>query len=284
MGSTDGAIIGLTKIVNAGTASGKWNLVIVAEGYRSGQLTKFDTHARAFAATLLATPPFTALAAAINVYKLDVSSTDSGADDPFACGGTGAVVHTFFDASFCNNGMQRFLLVNNDAVLAAVDAALPEYDAVVVLVNSTIYGGSANAQVAACSLAASANNIALHEIGHAAFDLADEYSEGLGDHAIKEPAAANITIKKTLANLKWKQHVAAGTAIPTATNPACPRNINVVTAPAAAGVGTYEGARRFDCRVYRPSNVCKMRTLNDPFCAVCRAHITKVLTPFLSTT
>ena len=128
MGSTDGAIHGLTKIVNAGTDSGKWDLVLVAEGYQSGQLTQFGTDARAVANALLATPPFTALAAAINVYKLDVSSTDSGADDPAACGGTGAVAKTFFDASFCTGGMRRFLRVNNDAVLAAVEAALPAYE------------------------------------------------------------------------------------------------------------------------------------------------------------
>jgi hypothetical protein len=282
MGSTDGAIIGLTKIVNAGTASGKWNLVIVAEGYTSRELTQFDTHARAFATTLLATPPFTALAAAINVYKLDVSSTDSGADDPTACGGTGAVVNTFFDASFCNSGLRRFLLVDSDAVLDAVEAALPEYDAVVVMVNSSVHGGSGNGQVAVCSRAPGANNIALHELGHTAFGLADEYSEGLGNHSSKEPAAANITVQKTMATLKWKQHVPAGTAIPTATTPGCRQN--VVTAAAAAGIGTYEGARRFDCRVYRPANVCKMRTLNDPFCDVCRAHIKTILTKFLSTT
>ena len=221
MGATDGAIIGLTKIVNAGTASGKWNLVIVAEGYTSRKLTTFDSHARAFGKTLLATPPFTALAAAINVYKLEVSSTDSGADDPAACGGTGAVAHTFFDASFCNSSLRRFLLVDSDAVLDAVETALPEYDAVVVLVNSTVYGGSGNGQVAVCSQAAGANNIALHELGHAAFGLADEYSEGMGRHPSVEPAAANITIQKLLSKLKWKSHVAAGTVIPTAADPVC---------------------------------------------------------------
>ena len=221
MASTDGTIIGLTKIVNAGTASGKWNLVIVAEGYRAGELRHFDTHARAFAAALRATPPFAALAAAINVYKLDVSSTDSGADDPPACGGTGAVANTFFDASFCNEGLHRFLLVDNKAVLSAVDAALPEYDAVVVMVNSPLFGGSGEGQVAVCSREARANDIALHELGHSAFDLADEYSEGKRNHRPIEPAQVNVTIQKTLANLKWKQLVAAGTAIPTETNPAC---------------------------------------------------------------
>ena len=162
-----------------------------------------------------------------------MSSTDSGADDPAACGGTGAVANTFFDASFCNSGMRRFLLVNNDAVLAAVEAALPEYDAVVVLVNSADLWRLGQRPGGRVLLAAGANNIALHELGHTAFDLADEYSEGLGNHSSKEPAAANITVQKTMAKLKWKQHVAAGTAIPTATNPGCRQN--VVTAAGGRG-------------------------------------------------
>lgn len=286
MSGTDGAIIGLTKIVNAGSASGKWNLVVVAEGYTSRQLTHFDTHARDFAKALLATPPFTTLAAAINVYKLDVSSTDSGADDPEFCAlGTGAVARTFFDASFCHNGERRLLEVNTAAVLAAVDTALPEYDATVVLVNSPIYGGSGYSQVAVSSMAANAYNIALHELGHAAFDLDDEYFEGKDKHSTFEPAAPNVTIQRTRAKLKWKQHVPAGTAIPTAKNPVCSQTVAAtLTAVTAAGTGTFEGARHFGCRVYRPANNCKMRDVNHGFCDVCQAHIRKQLAPFLATT
>ena len=284
MAGTDGAIIGLTKIVNAGTASGKWNLVVVAEGYTSRQLTHFDTHARDFAKALLATPPFTTLAAAINVYKLDVSSTDSGADDPkFCVGGTGAVARTFFDASFCNNGERRLLEVNTAAVLAAVDMALPEYDVAVVIVNSPIYGGSGYSQVAVCSLAANAYNIALHELGHAAFALDDEYFDGKKKHGPFEPAAANITIQKTKANLKWKDLLSSGTPIPTAKNPMCSQTIAATVTATPAGTGTFEGARHFGCRVYRPANNCKMRDVNHGFCAVCQAHITRELTPFLAT-
>jgi hypothetical protein len=282
MGAIDGSVVGLTKIVSQGTAAGKWNLVIVAEGYRARQLPAFDTHARAFATTLLATPPFTMLAPAINVFRLDVSSTDAGADDPAACGGTGASAATFFDASFCNSGLRRFLVPDTTAVQEAVAAALPEYDAVVVIVNSPIFGGSGVGQVATFSLAPGAHDIGLHELGHSAFGLADEYAEGLGRHPVVEPAAANITVKRTRAALKWKALVVAGTPIPTGLNPACSRG----NAPpgGGGGIGTYEGARRFDCKVFRPAPTCKMRELTAPFCDVCQARIRVVLQPFMGTT
>jgi hypothetical protein len=285
MGAGDGAIGALTKIVNAGSAYGKWNLVIVAEGYQAGQMAKFDRDARGFAAVLKATPPFTNFGPAINVFKLEVTSTDEGADDPAACGGPGIPKATFFDASFCNNGMRRFLLLDADAVSDAVEAALPEYDAIVALVNSTVPGGSGNGQVATCSLGAGGFDMAIHELGHAAFGLADEYSEGMGRHPAKEPAAANVTIQRKKPKVKWHSHIAPSTAVPTELNPTCSGGNAVAPQGIAGGpIGTYEGGRRFDCRVFRPSSTCKMRELGAPFCDVCQAHITKILTPFLATT
>src|SRR6516165_2206557 len=45
---------------------------------------------------------------------------------------------------------------------------------IMVIVNSQVYGGSGGG-VATFSLAAGANEIALHEMGHTAFGFADEY-------------------------------------------------------------------------------------------------------------
>ena len=52
----------------------------------------FNVACSAFANALWATPPFDRLGLAINVFRVNVSSTDSGADDPVAAEaqGTGA--------------------------------------------------------------------------------------------------------------------------------------------------------------------------------------------------
>ena len=105
MGTADGAVVGLTKLVDNGPDAQRLNIVLVAEGFRAAELATFATRCDEFVSSLQAEPWFPALGAAINVYRLNVSSTDSGADDPVACGdgstGSGAATATFFDASFC---------------------------------------------------------------------------------------------------------------------------------------------------------------------------------------
>jgi hypothetical protein len=52
---------------------------------------------------------------------------------------------------------------------------------------------------------------------------------------------------------------------------------------AVGTIGLFEGGDYYHCNVYRPEFDCRMRTVNQPFCAVCQQVIVKKLTPFLST-
>src|SRR4051812_32268410 len=91
MTTADGTVVGTTKIVDNGPNSQRYNLVVISEGYRSTELTQFHTDCDAFVQHLFSTPPFDepSLRCAFNVFRVDVSSTDSGADSPTACGGDG---------------------------------------------------------------------------------------------------------------------------------------------------------------------------------------------------
>ena len=117
MGLTDGTVLGTQKILDNGAPEARWNLVLIAEGYRDTELALFHAHAQAFVNTLVSTPPFNDVEAAINVYRIDVASADSGADDSLACAGPGTTAATYFDASFCNGGIRRLLLVNTTNVI-----------------------------------------------------------------------------------------------------------------------------------------------------------------------
>jgi hypothetical protein len=64
--------------------------------------------------------------------------------------------------------------VNDKAVIAVAKQKVPEWNALLVIVNSTIYGGTGGT-VGTCSLGTDAEQISIHEIGHL-FGLADEYS------------------------------------------------------------------------------------------------------------
>ena len=281
MGAAHGRVVRTTKIVNAGPSAKRWDLVIISEGYQSGELAQFATDADALKNGLLATPPFSSMTAAINVFRIDVESTDSGADEPAACGGSGATRNTFLDATFCGNGnLWRYLTVDKSRTILLANSETPNWNAIVMIVNTTDYGGAALGQVAVCSKHPQTIDIALHELGHV-FGLADEYEEGLGKYQPPEPASVNVT-KKT-AGLKWGAMVLPTTAVPTRVNVACRRQ--GPTGPVPKGIiGALEGAKGHECNIYRPSAACKMRDVGDDFCAVCQDHISAKLAPYLTNT
>ena len=288
MTTSDGHVVGVTKIVDHGPDNARWNLVIMGDGYQTGQLTQYHNDVQSFVTTLFATAPFGDLQPAINVHRVDVSSTDAGADDPTACGGSGATARTYFDASFCNGGIQRLLEVNNTTALTVAANQVPQFHMAMVLVNSSVYGGSGGS-VATFSLAAGANEIGLHEMGHTAFGFADEYEYWAGcgvdtdrnQHPATEPAEPNVTINANRATNKWRDLVAASTAMPTTANADCSKCDPQANPVSASTVGAFEGAHYYHCGAYRPQYTCRMRALNNPFCAVCQRVIRQKLTPFL---
>ena len=291
MSTSDGSVGSTTKIVDHGAASARWNLVILGDGYRKSEIPAYRVQAQNVADTLHATPPFSQLWSAINVWRVDVISTDSGADDPTACGGTGRVARTYFDATFCGDGtIQRLLTVDVATVLLVARSAVPASHFAMVLVNSPVYGGSGGA-VATVSSHAAAMEIALHEMGHTAFGLADEYEfwagcasgeTGHDKYSDGEPAQANLTKDANPATTKWKALITPGVVMPTTANANCAW-CDPQASPVRVGtVGAFEGAGYFHCGLYRGEFSCRMRALNNPYCAVCQLAIRTTIQPFLA--
>lgn len=290
MGRRDGQVLGAVKVVDHGDPAARWNLVVVSDGYRAEEMEKFARDVRALCDTLFATAPFGEFRHAINVYRVDVTSTDSGADDPPACGGPGTVAATYFDASFCHYNIRRLLLVDDDLVLETVDRLVPAWHVILVAVNTTVHGGSGGV-VGTYSMAPGAVQIALHEIGHTAFGLADEYEYWAGcdvdkdrdRHPPREPTEPNVTTKSERAELKWRDLVSPETAIPTTKNKNCKRCDSQPNPVGDAVIGAFEGAHYHHCGAFRPAYGCMMRALGNPFCTVCQRQIARVLTAFLPT-
>jgi IgA Peptidase M64 len=294
MTTKDGTVMGTTKILDHGDPALRWNLVVLGDGYQASELAQFATDAQDFVDKLIATAPFDDLQDAINVFRVDVASTDSGADDPTTCGGSGATPATYFDAKFCNGDppLQRVLEVNNKTAFAVAKAQVPKFHEVIVIVNSTVFGGTGG-DVAVYSLNPNGGpETAIHELGHTAFELADEYSflAGCGsgekghDRAPGgEPSEPNVTTQTDRTKLKWRSLVDAATPVPTTANPDCTKCDPVAGPPtplSADVVGAFEGAKYFHCGRYRPQFDCKMRTLGVPFCAVCSQQIRAILTKY----
>ena len=295
MSTADGFIAGTTKIVDHGPDALRYNIVILGDGYRAAEIAKYHADVQNFVATFHATAPFGDLWCGINIHRVDVVSTDSGADDPVVCGdhsvGSGAAPKTYFDATFCGGGAIRRLLACNSASARNVALAeVPEAHMTMVIVNSTEYGGSGGA-VATFSTTPSAAEIALHEMGHTAFGFADEYGyyagcgsgeSGQNSYPGGEPVEPNVTANTDKNTIKWRSVLSSpADALPTTENANCAQCDPQANPKAASYVGAYAGARYYHCACYRPSYDCRMRALNNPFCAVCQSVIRNTLAPFL---
>ena len=285
MSTADGTVIGTTQIFGSAPRNRAFNVVLLAEGFRQAEQAAFDSACATFLTAFRGTPPYDELSPAINVFRVNVSSTDSGADDPAGAGGTGATANTYFDASFGGNNIRRLLICNNSTALQVAAAQVPEFTVVLVVVNSTIYGGSGGT-IGTYSLAGGATEIALHEMGHTAYGLADEYPYYAGgtetghDHyGGGEPTQPNVTANSNRNTLKWRWAVASATQVPTMSNPDC-THVDSRASPVAAGtVGLFEGAFYFHCGAFRPEYDCKMRNLGVPFCRICRQVIWNRISP-----
>jgi IgA Peptidase M64 len=262
--TSDGTVIGATKIVDHGPDAQRYVIVLIGEGYQQSEQTKFAQDAQHFVDAFFDTPPFKTNCSTFNIWRIDVASTDSGADDPATCGdgstGSGAMPKTYFDATFCGDGnIRRLLTSNNATAINVANAQVPNWDTAVVIVNSTQYGGSGG-QIATTSISGSDwPSIAIHEYGHSAFALGDEYEYYAGcgvdapgthdNHPAVEPAAANLTVETNPALVKWHSLFYPGIAIPTTTNADCTKcDPQGDPFPGEQRVGLYEGADYFHCK------------------------------------
>jgi hypothetical protein len=275
MTTSDGTVQGHTQIHGTAPRNRAFTIVLLGDGFTVAQQSAFNNACTYFVTGLTSTPPFDKTGRAINIWRVNVTSTDSGADDPVGPGGTGTTARTYFDATFGANGIRRLLVCNNATVLQTAAAQVPEFTVALVVVNSTIYGGSGGS-VGTYSLADGATEIALHEIGHTAYGLADEYANYAGGdetgqdyHPAGEPAEPNVTLNTDRSTLKWGWAVATTTALPTMSNPNCAQVDGRPSTVPAGTVGCFEGAHYYHCRAFRPEHICKMKDLGDPFCQVC---------------
>ena len=263
----------------------------------SSEQSDFETACDDFVTTLQAEAWFPILGGAINVHRLNVASDESGADDPATCGdgsaGSGASPATYFDSSFCNSGIRRCLAGNETIVRDELDAALPEWHVAAVLVNTSQRGGCASNDVFWTALSSDWKDVVLHELGHAAFGLADEYQVWAGcdidtdrDNApLGEPPEPNVTANTSAATLKWRNLLSPGMPVPTMLNPdctECDERPNAVSDDHA--IGLYEGAKYYHCGRFRPAYTCRMRDSGQTFCRVCLEAVAAELGTFITPT
>jgi hypothetical protein len=256
----------LNQIVDNGPRSQRLNLVILGDGYTSSEQSKFDSDAVNVMNYMFSVAPFSAYPEYYNVFTIYVASLQSGSDHP----SRGEYVITYFNSTYDSYGIERLVTVPpNDynssysAGQGKIDALLaehvPEFDLVLLVVNDPQYGGSGG-QVAITSTHGSAPEIALHETGHSFGDLADEYEDYTPGYSGYE--APNATAETRRDYIKWRDWIEKTTPIPT------PEQSTY-----AGVVGLFEGAVYEPFDWYRPMLNCRMRSLHQPYCQVCKQQI-----------
>ncbi|HEY6941616.1 M64 family metallopeptidase [Dokdonella sp.] len=275
----------IDPVQGGGNPANRVDILVVGDGYTSAQHSLFDADATILHDAFFGLAPYKEYESFVNWTTAFFASGQSGADhppyqagctqatccsDPDAIGDphAGQSVDTAFDATFCAFQIQRLLVVDDGAVLAAA-AAYPDWDKIVVVVNDDTYGGSGGG-ISVTSTHAQAPQIVLHEYGHSFTGLADEYSSPYpgfppcSDISGGAPCEANVTNQSAAAQVKWNSWFTPGNPIP--------------TPPGTPGVGLFEGARYLSTGMYRPVDTqCLMQFLGVPFCPVCRQEYVRTL-------
>lgn len=260
----------ITQVLSNGAPANCINIVFLSEGYTAAQLGQFTNDAKAFLNSLQSAPPFDAYRNFFNGYAISVASAESGADHPLS----GISRDTYFNSSFYSYGLERLLTIppNNfdgnyadgaGKVYALLQALMPEYDLVAVVVNDPEYGGSGG-NILITSMNSDSAGIAAHELGHTFAGLGDEYSDAYPGWVPYE--MPNVTQQTNRALITWTAWILGSTPVPTPD-----------TAPYASVVGLFEGAEYQTTGWYRPQHLCEMRALDNPYCRVCAEALVKAI-------
>ena len=241
-----------TPIVETGPSNARMDYVFVGDGYTAAEMTKWRADAKLVIDGFMADPLFAANRASMNVRRVDVASNQSGVDEI----DKGIYRDTAMDGEFACWNIARLLCVNEAKVYNIVGSVLApdQRDVIIVISNSTRYGGSGG-DVATVSMNQHSTEVALHEIGHTAFALADEYDGG-GCDLSAEPVEANVSLNRTR-SVKWGGLIAAATPVPTPAN-----------TYTNGTVGVFQGGQYCTSGKYRPTENSRMRTLGYPWHAV----------------
>lgn len=237
----------------SGNINDRINFVILGDGYTENELDQFAIDANDFTDEFFSQTPFAEYQDYFNVFMIKVPSNESGASHPGTATDVSEPlipvvenVDNYFGSTFDAFGIHRLLVAENSIAINTVLANnFPLYDQVLILTNSPYYGGSGGT-FAVSSVEASANEIAIHEIGHSFSQLADEYWAG----SSFANERINMTQETDPSEVKWTNWM----------------NDN--------GVGIYQhGGTGLPAQWYRPHQNCKMRFLGSPFCSVCTEGI-----------
>lgn len=243
----------LRQLKDSGPTTDRINMVFLGDGYTTAQKDQFFTDASVRMNAILSDEAMAPYANLTNVFAIFTASNESGTTIP----ANSLAPDTYYKASFTAGENSRLLYVADSTGVQRINSVLaanvPGHDYVVLLVNSTRYGGAGGFPMVA-SLSEDSIEVLLHESGHSFAGLTDEYIDAATAPQHPEAEFANSTLLTGRAQIPWRKFIADSTLIPTTGVPADP-----VT------VGLWEGSHYRPTGNYRPLYDSKMRSLDRPW-------------------
>lgn len=256
------------RISGTGDPNYSVDIAFIAEGYTKDEMAKFRDDVKRMSEILFSESPFDEYEDRINIWAVEAVSDDSGTDIP----GENIYGNTVLNSSFYTFDLDRYLTTQDIKSVNDYAAAVP-HDNIVVLINSSRYGGGGvyNYYSGTTTDHPLSPKVFIHEFGHGFAGLADEYYTS--DVAYEEfyplnvePWEPNIT---TLVNfdIKWKKLIAKDIPVPT---PAEKKYENVT--------GLFEGGGYSAKGIFRPEMDCRMKSNGSKgYCSVCRDAVRKMI-------
>ena len=250
----------LYTVENNGPRSQRINIVFLSEGYTAAELPNFSGHVNAAVNYLFSREPWMQYRSYCNVFRIEIASNQSGADN----GTAGGSRDTYFSAGFNNSSVPQLLTIEGlgpSRAYSLLNQHVPEYHIPIVLVNDVKYGGSGGS-ISVASVHSQGVLVVEHEIGHSFAGLADEYDI---DYPGYFPAEKPNNTAQTARNLiKWNVWIDATTPGGTPVDPPGTPIGTPETAEYDSLVGLFEGSMYRTSGQYRPHNNSLMRSLNRP--------------------
>jgi hypothetical protein len=261
----------------AGAPQNSLDITFLSEGYTADQAADFKADVQRMADFLMTQPPYSDFKDRISIRGVFRPSPEQGTDEPHRR----IYKNTNLGATFNIFDLDRYLLSEQNHNIHRMAAQVPS-DTVVLLANSTAYGGGAVCLDYCISTTGHNNSpfVFLHEFAHSFAGLADEYTGNVAYNQMypedQEPMEANITRNLNRETLKWRHLLSPDVALPT---PELPQ-------PEASQkqlVGAFEGGGYVKKGIFRPEQDCWMGSLrkDEGFCAVCRESIRQTISGHL---
>lgn len=237
------------------------DILILADGYTAEEESNFDQMADSLADEWFSREPWCDYKDRVSFRTAFIPSPTNKVGD--CRRDTIKAEQSLLNCQYGWHGTDRYLMTNH--IFAQTDyVGNTPADFVITAVNSTIYGGGGiyNETTTYAAMHPLAIELLIHEAGHGFAGLADEYfdndADGLGDYydTNSEPWEPNITSLKHF-DQKWETLYKEGEA------------------------GLLEGAAYTNKGMYRSSDVCLMRVLNEPLCKVCRKSVERKIREYL---